>query len=113
MIRTGEKELKFIGTIGKRKSSSILLTNIKLINCTNTITDHVWLSYRYCSSSVYDGYLDNYDNFKELLNLGSKENKHKYWGRHIRFSARIMTYNFSDAEYGLYFTQKSYFELLD
>lgn len=116
MIRTGKKELEFIGTIDRCNASSILLTDIRLAGTNEPLTDHVWLGYR----DWHDGYREfnndykyNYADYPTLKNLGSKRNRRIYRGRHVRFTARIMTYDYSDGEYGLYYTANSKFVLLD
>lgn len=116
MIRTGKKELEFIGTIDRCNVSAILLTDIRLADTNVLLTDHVWLGYRDC----HDGYREfnndyeyNYADYLTLKNLGSKRNRKIYRGRHVRFTARIMTYDYSDGEYGLYYTANSKFVLLD
>lgn len=101
-IRKGEKELEFIGTINKSKNgNSILLLNIQLVSTLEVLTDHVWLSYR------GDWGSSSYSSFNSLVWLGNKKNRKVYSGRKVLFTARIMTYDFSDSNYGLYFTPNS------
>lgn len=106
-IRTGKKELEFIGVLDKsRNGNSILLLNIQLADTLEVLTDHVWLSYR------GDWGSSSYSSFNSLVLLGSKKNRKVYSGRKVLFTARIMTYDFTDKDYGLYFTPNSRWDFL-
>lgn len=109
-IRKGDLEPLFIATVAKRKprEGAILLTDIRLKSTGEYLTDHVWLNTQYRWSSYED---DSLNSNVTLNDLRNKSTRKQYWGRQIVFTAQICPYNYYSKEFGLVYTERSYWYL--
>lgn len=110
-IRKGDLEPFFIAIVAPRKprNGAILLTDIKLQSTGELLTDHIWLSYQQRWNSFKDTSLNSNVTLDELRN---KTTRKEYWNRQISFTARIQPYNYNSDEFGLVYTERSYWYVI-
>ena len=106
-IRTGDYEPLFFATVAPRnpRNGAILLTDVHLQFTREYITDHVWLSYQQRWSSYSDASLNSNIN---LNLLKDKATRKEYYNKQIAFTARVRPYTYSRREFGLVYTERSY-----
>ena len=100
-IRTGDLEPLFIATVAPRKphNGAILLTDVKLQSTGEYMTDHVWLSPSWEAEPIYE--------------LKNKATRKVYWGRQIAFTAQVRPYNWYSKEFGLVYTERGYWYVIE
>lgn len=106
-IRKGGLEPLFIATVAPRKprNGAILLTDVKLQSTGEYMTDHIWLSFQQRWSSYED---DSLNSNITLNLLKNKSTRKDYYNKEIAFTARVRPYNRADGEFGLVYTERSY-----